>query len=91
MAKLHEITISSKYYSNKYYIIQINLKTDIIIKIIHHKITSNTNTNKAKILSYKQRECRKKKEEIRYAQILTKMKGEKFSNRQDGQNVNEEI
>ena len=62
MAKFHEITISNKYYSNEYYIIQINLKTDIIIKTIHHKITSNTNTNKAKILPYKQqRECRKKK------------------------------
>ena len=33
----------------------------------------------------------KKKEEIRYAQILTKMKGEKFSNKEDGQNVSEEV
>ena len=53
------MTIFNKYYSNKYYIIQINLKIDIIIKIIHHKITLNT--NKAKILPYKQqRECRRK-------------------------------
>ena len=33
----------------------------------------------------------KKIEEIRYAQILTKMKGEKFSSGEDGQNVSEEV
>ena len=33
----------------------------------------------------------KKKEEIRHAQILTKMKGEKFSNYEDRQNVSEEF
>ena len=33
----------------------------------------------------------KKKEEIRYAQILTKMKSEKFSSEEDGQNVSEEV
>ena len=50
------MTIFNKYYSKKYCIIQINFKTDIIIKTIHHKITLNT--NKAKILPYKERrEC----------------------------------
>ena len=33
----------------------------------------------------------KKKEEIRHAQILTKMKGEKFSNYEDRQNVSEKF
>ena len=33
----------------------------------------------------------KKKEEIRHAQILTKMKGEKFSSGKDEQNVSEEV
>ena len=70
MAKLHEITISSKYYSNKYYIIQINLKSYIIIKTIHYKITWNK--NKAKILPYKQRECPRK--EMRYAKKFPKEK-----------------
>ena len=33
----------------------------------------------------------KKREEIKYAQILINMKCEKFSSREDGQNVSEEV
>ena len=33
----------------------------------------------------------KKRDEIRYAQILTKMKGEKILSEEDGQNVSKEV
>ena len=62
--------MSNKYYSDKYYIIQINLKTYTIIKTIHYKITWKK--NKAKILFYKQCECRRK--ESRYDKKFPKEK-----------------
>ena len=82
---LFKIIISDKYYSNKYYIIQINLKTYIIIKTIYYKITWNKNKAKILVVSVKEKRWDMLKVYQRWNVKNWVSSGE------DGENENEEI